>query len=553
MAAYKRFFPNLQSAFSIVIMITVWIAFAPTQVGGLAAYVIVIGNSMEPKFHIGDLIIAHRELTYEVGDAIVYQNPQLKSFVFHRVIAQESGHYILKGDNNSWVDTYQPAHEEVIGKLWLHLPRGGLAIQKIRSPFAMAVIAGVAGAVFATSLFANKARGNKRMNSKSMREWFTSIQLKIQDRLKTTNNPKPQNLFTISQAEVFEGSFFVLGLIAFSALVLGIIAFSRPTSRIKQDDLNYEHIGVFSYSAAAPQGVYDTDTIKSGDPIFAKLTCAVDVNFQYTLVAAQAKDLAGTYQLTAIISEQMSGWQRSIPLQAEASFSGTAFGTAAKLDLCGIQSLTKSLEAKTDSHAGSYTLVVTPNIKLNGEIAGRLLESTFKPALTFRADPIQFYLLRSEEQENPLVFAEIGTLRKEFSEANTMQLFGREFAIPALRLAALVGLIGSLLGLILLGRRLQHLSQVSKDKFFQIKYTATMIDIEGANVIESSSLIDVTSMDALAKLAERFNAMILHAEHRNLHAYYVQAGGTTYRFRMETTNAGKTNREAEMIGQEIRS
>jgi signal peptidase I len=553
MAAYKRFFPNLQSAFSLVVMITVWIAFAPTQVGGMAAYIIVIGNSMEPKFHIGDLIIAHRELTYQVGDAIVYQNPQLKSFVFHRVIATGSGHYTLKGDNNSWVDTYQPAQEEVVGKLWLHIPRGGLAIQKIRSPFAMALIAGVVGAIFATSLFANKARGNNRMNSKSMREWFTSIRQKIQYGVKTTDNPKPQKSSNISHAEVFEGLFFVLGLIAFSALVLGIIAFSRPASRIRQDDRNYEHLGFFSYSASAPQGVYDTDTIKSGDPIFMKLTCAVDINFQYTLVAAQAKDIAGTYQLTAIISEPISGWQRHIPLQTEASFSGTAFGTTAKLDLCGIESLTQSLEANTDVHAGSYTLVVTPNVKLNGEIAGRLLESTFKPALTFRTDHIQSYLVRGEEQENPLVFAETGFLRKEFAEANTMHLFGREFAIPALQLTALVGLIGSLFGLILLGLRLQNLSQVNKDKFFQIKYTAMMIDIEDADVIESSSLIDVLSMDALAKLAERFNTMILHAEHRGLHAYYVQAGGITYQFRMETSDVGQFSKEAEMISQEISS
>ena len=119
-------------------MTAVWLALAPTQVGGLASYIIVIGKSMEPKFHIGDLVIVHRQPVYQVGDAIVYRNLELKNYVFHRIISQQMGHYTLKGDNNSWVDDYKPSHEEVVGKLWLYIPRGGRAIQKIRSPFVMA-------------------------------------------------------------------------------------------------------------------------------------------------------------------------------------------------------------------------------------------------------------------------------------------------------------------------------------------------------------------------------------------------------------------------------
>ena len=100
-----------------MIMIAVWLAFAPTQVGGMASYIIIIGKSMEPKFHIGDLVIVHKQPNYQVEEAIVYQNLDLENFVFHRIISQQLGYYTLKGDNNSWVDTYKPSYEEVIGKL----------------------------------------------------------------------------------------------------------------------------------------------------------------------------------------------------------------------------------------------------------------------------------------------------------------------------------------------------------------------------------------------------------------------------------------------------
>jgi hypothetical protein len=113
-----------------------------------------------------------------------------------------------------------------------------------------------------------------------------------------------------------------------------------------------------------------------------------------------------------------------------------------------------------------------------------------------------------------------------------MRLFGTEFAVPALRLMAVIGLIGSLIGLGALGIRLQNLSQSEPAQYVRTRYSSLMIDIQNADVIETSTLVDVSSIDDLAKLAERFNAMVLHAEFNQSHAYYVQDEGTTYRFVM---------------------
>lgn len=544
MAVYKRFSPNIRSAFSVVMMIVIWLAFAPVQVGGMASYIIVIGKSMEPKFHKGDLVIVHREPLYAVGDVVVYRNTELKSFVFHRVLSQGMGKFTLKGDNNSWVDDYKPSQAEVIGKLWLHIPRGGTAIQKIRSPFVMALIAGALGAVLATSLFSNKTKGNKSMKNKSIQEWFTSIKQNVQSWLPATSNPEHHRSLNSNQGETWEGLFFVLGLVALSSLILGIIAFSRPASRIAQDDITYQHLGVFSYSSSTPPGVYDSNTIKSGDPIFPKLTCAVDVNFQYTLVAAQAREITGTYRLTATISEQVSGWQRVVPLQDEVAFHGTVFGSTVRLDVCQIEALAQSMQEMTAAHAGSYVLVITPNVKLQGEVSGRALETTFNSALMFRYDLTQFYLIRNEGSSNPLALTETGILTEKHQEANTMILLGREIAIPALRWIALFSLIGSLIGLILLGLRLQHLSLRDQEKFFQVKYSSLLIDVQNTNSIPFAGIIDVTSMDALAKLAERFGTMILHTEQDQMHLYYVQAGGMTYRFTMNANIRESTIQEA---------
>jgi hypothetical protein len=115
---------------------------------------------------------------------------------------------------------------------------------------------------------------------------------------------------------------------------------------------------------------------------------------------------------------------------------------------------------------------------------------------------------------------------------------------------ALFGLVSSVSVVVLLGLRLQTLAQLDQKKFFHIKYNSLMIDVQHTNSITSSSMIDVMSIDALAKLAERFNTMILHGEEGSLHIYYVQAGGITYRFMINTNNTDSNIPESEAMYQQ---
>jgi hypothetical protein len=270
----------------------------------------------------------------------------------------------------------------------------------MRKPINMALAAATLGIVLSTSLFKNKSKGNTTMNDKSFQKGFKALVQRMQGWLIQTNHAEPQRQAELNEGELLNGIFFILGILSLGSLLLGIISFSRPTARIAQNDISYEHLGVFSYSASTPQGVYDQNMLKSGDPIFPRLTCSIDVNFQYTLIAPASKNISGTYQLTAIIREQVSGWQREVPLQELASFRGTTFATTAALDICKMESLTQSLEEGTDFHPGAYMLLVTPNIKVNGEVSGRDLEDTFNSILSFQYDRIHFYLVKESIKQN---------------------------------------------------------------------------------------------------------------------------------------------------------
>lgn len=234
MFAFKRYSQNLISGFWVVVMIALWLAFAPTQAGGLASYIIVIGNSMEPNFHIGDLVVVHEEAEYQIGDAVVYRNPDLGNFVFHRIVERELGRFTLQGDNNAWTDDYNPSEEEVLGKLWLHIPNGGDAIQKIRNPYVMAGIAGVLGGILATGFFSGRSKGRKRMN----KDWFSALKQKFRRQFTKQGGSESPHLSGSNQGNLLEATFFSLGLVAVASLIIGIISFSRPATRMAKTTSN---------------------------------------------------------------------------------------------------------------------------------------------------------------------------------------------------------------------------------------------------------------------------------------------------------------------------
>lgn len=553
MSMRPRWSRSLLSAFWLVLTAAIWIAFAPIQAGGQAAYIVVIGKSMEPNFHFGDLIIVQHESNYSIGDIVAYKNAQLKNNVFHRIIGFENNRYILKGDNNTWIDTYQPSSEEVIGKLWIYLPGAGKVIQRIRTPINMALIAGAMACVVLFNSFREKPKGGKRMNKKSFRERLTELtaRLKFRSRIPqnenaSTSDPqtgsnKPESLLQLpgpskGQPSEFIGNnieplYFMLGLVAFATLILGIISFTRPLTVNQPDDVSYQHIGIFSYSASVPSGIYDSNTVQRGEPIFPKLTCTARVDFHYSLFGDALKDIAGTYDVTAQILEPQSGWQRTITLQSVTPFSGTSFDISTNVNLCGMIMLTEAMEQETDYHPSRYVLLITPHLTVSGKVSGRDLQDTYEPQLTFNYDQINFSIIQQADPAfDPFNQTQAGFIRKISKQANTMSLFGLQPAVLTLRLIGFFGLALSLAGMWILERYIQSSTTKSPEAIIKMRYSAMVIDVQRESPDKTSHNVDVNSMDDLAKLAERYNVMILHEVRNHKHVYYVHADGSTYRF-----------------------
>src|SRR5690349_16945347 len=130
------------ASISVVIALmlaAVWL-FWPTQLGGGTTYVVTHGISMEPKFHTGDLAVIRPDLSYSIGDIVAYESQSLDTVVMHRVVAMDGDRYVIKGDNNDWLDEDHPSDDEILGRLFLRVPSGGKALQAISSPWTLAFV-----------------------------------------------------------------------------------------------------------------------------------------------------------------------------------------------------------------------------------------------------------------------------------------------------------------------------------------------------------------------------------------------------------------------------
>lgn len=512
MATLKHWSSRLRLIVSLVLLSVGLVIFTPIQLGGQVAYVIISGNSMEPDFHLGDLAIVRASANYRVGDIVTYRHPTI-GFVIHRIIAREFNHFVLKGDNNSWLDSYQPTSDEVVGKLWLHLPSVGKLLRQIRTPRNMALFTGFIGAFVMVSV---QGTNGKRTRG-------------TQRRARHDTPSSRHELALLGEAG--QGLATLLGLVACLSLVLAVFAFTRPLERRVSEDITYQHSGSFEYSAEVPSGVYDTTAVTTGEPVFRQLATSIQVSFAYQLQPDQPADVHGRSSLNVVVSD-INGWKRTLALAPETPFVGTTVKTSGAIDLQQIQSIIDRVEQETGLKREQYQLAVEPSIAIEGTTGGEVLHDTFAPRLIFHMDSFQVQLAADTaattgDQLQPL---QPSMLKHERIEPNTLSLFALELDISMARRIALFGLGGSLAGLLVLGLLMRRALGAGEAARIRARFGAQIITIADLEPGTGERLVQVAAFEDLAKLAVRYSRMILHNRQGTADHYYVQDDVLIYHY-----------------------
>ena len=494
-------------------MITIWVLFSPINIGGKTAYVILSGNSMQPKFSLGDLVLTHAQENYIVDDAIAYEHPEI-GYVFHRVISlDEKGNFILQGDNNSWEDTYHPNKNAIVGKLWIHIPGLGKNLENLRSPWGFAILA----IVFSFLLFMvvvppEKKRGRRKERSRG-------------NAMSGSHQKTGENLF-------------ILAVFALGAFVLGIAAFHQPVLNEIRTPLSYEQQVVFRYTANVPSGIYDSDQIQPGEPIFRLLNGSFSIGLDYLFISTHPTSLSGTYRLLARVSDE-SGWKRTLELTPETAFSGNVFTVSETLALDKIQGFIDVLERETGVERGRYTLSILPEIQIEGILNNLVLQDTFSPEINFDISNLEVILRNTSNGEQDILnpIKENALIYTSY-EQNQMNILGLKIPVFLARWIALGVGIPSAFFLIFLLVKLYTSIQSSELERVQIWYGSMLVEARDIQMLDAPRQVEMASIDDLANLAEQDQRPILHLPDNDSHHFFVQTPEQLYHYQLEEDTKG---------------
>ncbi|GAB4329912.1 MAG: hypothetical protein Kow0010_14610 [Dehalococcoidia bacterium] len=490
-------------------------ALAPVQVGGSVGYVIVSGNSMEPRLHGGDLVLTWRTGEYRPGDVVAYRQPRL-AYVIHRIIDFDGERFTLKGDNNHFVDSYRPARHEIIGKQWLRIPHAGSALVRLREPGIAAAVIVLGVATFGSPLSRSRPDRNTSTSKRRGRSTIPAV-------------PGGEWIMQFVWANAKDlAALAGVALVAFGFLAAAALA--RPTTAATTVPASFDHTGNFSYFAQALRdGVYDGTGAETGDPVYTQVSDAMLVRFAYRFESDSPYDVSGVIRLDAEVTSD-GGWTRTIPLAAPVPFSGPAAAVEGRLVLADVTALVQKLEAETGVVSRRYGVNVVAHVQVEGTLAGVPLASTAAPALRFDLEPGRLSVSRAllATEANPYAPREAGSVAVPTAVPATLPLLGADVPVTTARTVGLAGVGITLLvvaGLAFVLARAWH-----RARHPDLPPDVAVVRVRSALRRRGGPVVDVDSLDDLVRVAARHDGVLLREDNDDGTTFIVADRVVSYRF-----------------------
>jgi signal peptidase I len=516
-------------AFIVFVAVSCWY-FVPTTIGGSTRYVVTNGVSMEPRFHSGDLAIVRPADTYKVGEIVAYHSTLLHVTVLHRIIGRRGDRYVFKGDNNNFIDPVYPTRAELLGKLWLHVPHGGIVLKAAHTPGVAAALCVFLG-LFVLFGAREKRRRGKRRRKDTTGSGRTGIPI--------VNSPRDHD---IARRFNFGALLTASAVAAAVFVVLGLFAFLRPATKPSAKTTPYTQRVGFGYSAhVTPGPVYPNAVIRTGDPIFLTLVHRLAIHIDYGVTGPASSTVSGTEDVVLKLTGP-SDWVRTFVLTPRTHFNGSHTSTGVMLDLPQLQKLLVQVESLTDSPAfSSFSIAVGPEVHITGTVAGQPIRTSFKPMLNFQLQSGQLQpstvgasssgSTGSGSSKINYSPSQSGSVASPATTPATITVLGVSPQIVMLRWIALIGLLLS--GGIALYAFLRKRSEPFEETVqIQSQYGHLIVPIVAGEDLGWPP-VDVPNIKALVRLAESGQRLILHNRSNGVDTYLVNDEGTVYRYQVK--------------------
>jgi len=258
----------------------------------------------------------------------------------------------------------------------------------------------------------------------------------------------------------------------------------------------------------------------------------VRVKAHYRLTTTAPQRLGGTMEVLLRLTSP-TGWNRTIQLAAPKRFTGDYASRDVTLDVPAVQSLIRKVETLTGGSPGAaYNLSITPRIHVTGTLASRPLTSDYAPPLSLQLDALQLRAGQGASADaDPaagLNLSRPGSVATASTTPSKLTVRGHAIPVVIARWIALIGFLLAASAALLSGVRL--LVDTSDPSSHINRYRHLIVPIAGTTYDPARPPIDVTSIAALAQLAERSERLILHHQGDGADTYLVDDEGTLYRY-----------------------
>ena len=526
------------------IVLGLWAFFAPMELGGSTTYSVTAGISMEPLLHQGDLALVRHQSAYEVGDAVLYQSSVVNRPVLHRIILIQDGHYFFRGDNNDFVDPGYATRDELVGTMWFRVPKAGALIGWFGEPAHAALLAGLTAMAIIRAGNNNSTKRRRRRHRGANTMIPTpepihrgavpqsAIPHAAPERLREPGSRRPRPYFDGPASTLV-----ALGVVMALAVVFLATGFSQPLRRTGTLTDAYSQAGTFTYSANtnAPNAVYPTGVVVSGDPIYPSLVDVVTLRFEYQFSSELPHDIRGTIELHALVLSQVDTWQEVSTVIPATEFTGDATAISTDLPLASLFTLISSVSSQSGIAGTNYSVDIQPLVHITGTVDGESVDQRYSPVLPFavttsaiRLDVAAAPLPPGATYEpasagSSLVAAlhpvESGSIPHPV--ANELSIAKYHFSISLLRSLGIAFALASLVVAFVHDRRRRRGPRPSAEELVAKRANALIVPVAELGPGDGHTLIEVPDFAHLAGLAQFLERPILYELRNGVRTYAV--------------------------------
>jgi signal peptidase I len=497
---------TVATVLTVGVLAALWLTLGPLGYGGGTTYVSTTGVSMEPMFHAGDLALVRPQSDYGSGDVIAYRSQVLGVVVLHRIVVEHSGRYTTRGDNNSWDDPDHPGKDDVMGRLSLRVPRGGVVLHWVRQPVPLAVL-GLAMVGPAVGFGARKRRTGRSHRAAAAG---------------TPRLAAGREGGTPRTPAAHPGLMPWAAGLAVAAFALGGIAFNRPATVPGSSKVTYRQALTYDYEArTVPNIVYPDGVVGWGDPVYTRAVRALDVRVGYEFQDESTPPVVGRISLQADLSSS-SGWHRQLVATAPAPFTGARTAGSIRLDLDEVRRLVGAVEAATRAPFGQIGIRVSTRVDGTATVGGQPVSVSVTAPLVFSLNEIQLVVANPEARTATAK----GDVPLPRAEQNRLALIRWRIPIGWLRIVSILMGIAALLTALagIVHGRPASVRTVLKRRYSKRAVWARDLD-------PSLPAIEIGTPEDFFRLADHHgHEPILHGTVDGRYVVFLEFGTTRYRY-----------------------